>query len=258
MRPDPSEAWRALKSTRRRLDRSRYREIPGSMPAKQPCRTGYSVREAVARLVADGVPAKTAAELVSEALRAHAVEVVESWGQWVERHGFLDEMSALSDERRQELLDRERWGELSRQVAILTVDPGRAVTETGLLRDLSDRAARLNRRDASHPAVFVLTHLHDLPAGLAEAAVARSATVPLWAFAFMALFILGVAGAAASALADIVAGRLESVPMLLGTGAFVGFFSFALVYLWRDRPRRERVWRDRVAAWIEESTKAAR
>lgn len=257
MSVDPEVAWRALKASRRRLDRSRYRRIPGRMPAKQPCRTGCSPREATARLVAGGVSADRVAAAMEEALRSHAAEVVSSWEQWVERHGFLDEMSALPDEERRELASRERWDELSRQVATATLDPGRLVSEPDLLRDLSARATRLNRRDASHPAVYVLTRLHDLPAGLAEAAVLCSARVPLWSLAALALLVAACAVVSAVALARLVSGDWDSIPLLLACASFGAFFAFAFVHLWRERPRREQAWRGRVAAWVGESPGSA-
>ena len=244
-----SDAWQALRSTPRKLDRSRYRDIPGRMPAKQPCRTGLSPREAEARLEAAGATPGEARRRVELAVRAHAEDVVRSWGQWVERHGFLDELASLAPRDREELLSRERWDDLKRQVAILTADPVRAAVEKGLLSDLLERAGRYNRHDPSHPSVFVLQRLHGLPAGLAEASALHAAGVPAWALAAVATLTVLSALVCVAAFAAILQGRLDAVARFLATAVFAAFFGFSFVFLLRARPRREKAWRDRVAAW---------
>lgn len=244
-----NDAWAALRGTRRRLDRSRYDDIPGNMPAKRPCRTGFSPREAQGRLEASGLSPDEARGQIESALREHAEEVVASWGEWVERHGFLDEMTALSREDRDDLERRERWDDLTRQVFLLTVEPVRAAAEKGLFADLLRRAERLNRRDASHPSVFVLQRVHGLPAGLAEAAALYSAAVPWWALAAIAGLTLLTFAICLAAFLSILRGRLGAVPRFLATLVFTGFFGFSVAYLVRARPTREKAWRDRIEAW---------
>lgn len=242
--------WHALKRTPRKLDRSRYRDVPGSMPAKQPCRTGFSPREAEVTLTASGLPQGEARRLVDDALSEHAEEVVRSWSCWVARHGFLDEMEKLSPADLAELKRREAWGDLLRDVALVTVDPVNALQSPQIRSSLSGRATRLNRGDASHPAVFVLERLHGLPASLAEAATLRSVTVPAWAFAALAAFVAACAILALGSLVSLLSGGgLAAVRVLLATSLFGAFFAFALRHLWRDRHRRERAWRDRLDAW---------
>lgn len=244
------EGWDALRSTPRELDRSRYREVPGSMPAKQPCRTGFSPREAEAILTGRGVREDEARRLVDLALTAHAEEVVTSWSRWVARHGFLDEMEKLPPADLAELKRREAWGDLLRDVALVTIDPVSALQSPQIRSSLSERATRLNRGDASHPAVFVLERLHGLPSGLAEAATLRSVTVPPWAFAALAVFVAACAILALGSLVSLLSGGgLAAVRVLLGTALFGSFFAFAFRHLWRDRQRRERAWRDRLDAW---------
>lgn len=247
-----SDVWKILSGTPRRLDRSRYRDIPGSMPAKQPCRTGFSPREAQERLVGSGLSADEARRQVERAVREHAEEVVASWGQWVERQGFLDEMAALSPADRDELLRRERWDDLTRQVALLTTVPAQAAAEQGLLADLLERAERLNRRDASHPSVFVLRRLHGLPAGLAEAAALYSATVSVRALAAILSLTLLTFLICVGSFMSILQGQFKHVALFLATLVFTGFFGFSYVYLKRAKPRREKAWRDRLAAWRAE------
>jgi hypothetical protein len=242
------EGWEALRATPRSLDRSRYRDIPGSMPAKQPCRTGYSPREAVERLLSRGVSGEEARRLVDAAVGARAEEVVKSWAQWVARHGFLDEMPRLSPGDLAELKKREKWDDLLRDVALVTIDPANALSSPEVRTSLSDRASRLNRRDASHPAVFVLERLHGLPPSLAEAATLRSATVPGWAFAAIAAFTLACALLSAGSLVSLLTGGgIGALRVFLPTLLFGAFFGFAFRFLWRDRDRRERAWRDRLA-----------
>lgn len=244
------EGWNALRSTPRELDRSRYREIPGSMPAKQPCRTGFSPREAEAKLTERGMREDEAQRLVAFALAAHAEEVVTSWSGWVARHGFLDEMEKLAPADLAELKRREAWGDLLRDVALLTVDPVSALQSPQVRSSLSVRATRLNRGDASHPAVFVLERLHGLPAGLAEAATLRSVTVPAWAFAALAAFVAACVLLALGSLVSLLSGGgLPAVRVLLAAALFGSFFAFAFRHLWRDRHRREKAWRDRLEAW---------
>lgn len=240
-------AWEALKATPRRLDRSRYRDLPGSMAAKQPCRTGYSPREAVARLASAGAVEEEARRGVETAVTAHAEEVVASWRQWVERHGFLDEMAALPPGDLDELKRRERWDDLLRDVALLTVDPANALQSATIRTSLLERAGRLNRRDASHPAAFVLERRHGLPPLLAEAATLLSATVPAWAFVALGAFALACAFLSAAALVALASGSSAALRVLLGTVPFGLFFAWALRHLWRDRGRREHAWRERVA-----------
>lgn len=178
-----------------------------------------------------------------------AEEVVASWAQWVERHGFLDEFAGLSPKDREELLSRERWDDLKRQVAFLTIDPARAAAEQGLLADLLERAGRYNRHDRSHPSVVVLQRLHALPAGLAEAAALYAAGVPAWALAAIATATALAAPVCVASFAAILQGRFDAVVRFLVTAAFAAFFGYSFVFLLRARPHRERAWRDRVAAW---------
>ena len=166
-----------------------------------------------------------------------------SWGQWVERHGFLDEMAALTATDQAELKRRERWDDLTSQVAFLTVDPVRAAAEKGLLDDLVGRAERLNRRDASHPSVFVLRQLHGLPAGLAEAAALYSAAVPAWALVAIAFATLLTGLFCVGAFLSILGGRLGSVGPFLVTLVFSGFLRLRV----RPPPTRETPPREGVA-----------
>lgn len=243
------QGWEALRSTPRQLDRSRYRDLPGSMAAKQPCRTGFSPREAVDRLLARGVAEEEARRLVDSAVEAHAEEVVTSWTPWVSRHGFLDEMERLAPQELTELKRREKWDDLLRDVALVTVDPANALSSPEVRDGISGRASRLNRRDASHPSVFVLEKVHGLSPHLAEAAALRSATVPAWAFAAIAAFALACGLLAAGALLSLLTGGgLGALRVLLPTLLFGAFFAFAFRHLWRDRGRRERAWRDRLSA----------
>lgn len=242
------EAWEVLRATPRELDRSRYRDLPGGMPAKQPCRTGFSPREAEERLLARGVPADDARRLVAAAVEARAEEIVTSWTPWVSRHGFLDDMERLAPEELAELKRRERWDDLLRDVALVTIDPVRALFSPEVRNGISDRASRLNRGDASHPAVFVLERVHGLPPHLAEAATLRSATVPGWAFAAIAAFALACTLLAAGSLVSLLTGGgLGALRVLLPSLLFGALFAFAFRYLWRDRGRREKAWRDRLS-----------
>jgi hypothetical protein len=242
------EGWEVLRATPRELDRSRYRDLPGSMPAKQPCRTGFSPREAEQHLLARGVPADDARRLVAAAVEARAEEVVKSWTPWVARHGFLDDLELLAPEELAELKRREKWDDLLRDVALLTVNPLSALSSPEVRTGLSDRASRLNRRDASHPAVFVLERVHGLPPHLAEAAALRSATVPGWAFAAIAAFTVACALLSTGAfLSLLTGGGLGALRVLLPSLLFGAVFAFAFRHLWRDRGRRERAWRDRLA-----------
>jgi hypothetical protein len=219
------------------------------MAAKQPCRTGFSPREAVDRLHARGVPADEARRLVDAAVDARAEEVVTSWTGWVARHGFLDEMARLAPEELEELKRREKWDDLLRDVALVTVDPLNALSSPEVRNGISERASRLNRGDASHPAVFVLERVHGLPPHLAEAAALRSATVSGWAFAAIAAFSLACTLLAAGSLVSLLTGGgLGALRVLLPSLLFGGLFAFAFRHLWRDRGRRERAWRDRLAA----------
>lgn len=218
------------------------------MPAKQPCCTGLSPREAVERLLARGVPADEARRVVDAAVDARSEEVVKSWTPWVARHGFLDDLVRLAPEELAELKRRERWDDLLRDVALVTVDPLSALSSPEVRTGLSDRATRLNRRDASHPAVFVLERVHGLPPHLAEAATLRSATVPGWAFAAIATFTLACAILSAGSLVSLLTGGgVGALRVLLPTLLFGAVFAFAFRHLWRDRNRRERAWRSRLA-----------
>lgn len=243
------EGWEALRATPRRLDRSRYRDLPGSMAAKQPCRSGFSPREAVDLLVSRGLAAEEARRLVDAAVEANAAEVVTSWTQWVSRHGFLDDMERLAPEELAELERREKWDDLLRDVALVTIDPVRALSSPEVRGGISERASRLNRRDAAHPSVYVLERVHGLPPHIAEAAALRSATVPAWAFAAIAAFTLACGLLAAGSLVSLLTGGgLGALRVLLPTLLFAAVFAFAFRHLWRDRDRRERAWRDRLSA----------
>ncbi|MBP7866794.1 MAG: hypothetical protein KA419_12685 [Acidobacteria bacterium] len=254
-------AWKVLKMTPRKLDRSRYRHFPASTPSGRPlknaCRTGYSPREAEERLLAAGRPLEDTRRRVGEAVRAHAAAVARSWTPWVERYGFIDEMFRLPPETLEEFLHQQGWDDLRERVIRVAADTGLLESDPALRKDLSNRVTGLAGEDAPRPAAFMLQHLHGLPPGLAEAAALRHRYVVPGvpeAIVFLMFFIPILAVAF---LASLIGGHARTFLPIIFAWAFTFLVALLVANLVREEPFRRAPWRKRLARWKAETAASA-
>jgi len=262
------QVWQALRRSRRQLTHP-LEHSAGKLPAllggagtarakarSERVYTGMSVAGARETLVASGLSIATADRALQSAVLQRFRAFAGSWGNYITRHGWLYELLELPEAERQPIVERCHIGELAQLVKRLVENPASIMLDIGSLAELTQLANRIqqDKEQPDSPIRHLLTARHGLHPELALAVLKYSQSVPWWAliaFPVAALVLILVFWQAlVNPHAEFFenAGGVGPAHYLL-VPLMAAAFIFVSVWLVRDRPRRERAWRDQLAKY---------
>lgn len=266
---DPDkQAWQALRRSRRQLPHPLERSA-GNLPAifggagavrakarSERVYTGCSMARAREALVKFGLDAAAADRALHAAAVRHFRGFAGSWGSYISRNGWLYELLDLEEEERKRIVERCHIKELSDLVVRLLDNPASIMLDVASLAELTQLANQI-QRDKEHPGSplrYLLTERHGLHPELALAVLKYGQTVPWWA---LVAFPVAAAVCAAIFWQALVNPHAEFFENAGGVGLahyvlvplLALAFAFASGWLIKDRPRREREWRDQLAKY---------
>lgn len=240
-----AEILRAMKQTTVKLPPGL-----GSVRKGQVLKSGMVPERAVQILAGQGMDAAEARRDIEAWILRHFPRFANSWDVYIENHGFMTDAPRLKAAGHG---DGQAAGDLLKlpgSVSELVSNPAAVLGQPEKVGSMLDYASMLNRRDSDHPAQFMLVRLYGLHPLLAQAVMQHSRVVPWWAYWVILIFTVICGSTFIQAIVDPHnpgfenesvggVGPLHYIVLPLLTLAFAS----ALVWLIRDRPRREQAWR---------------
>jgi len=225
--------------------------------------TGYSVAAARAALANTGMIAADAERTLKAAVVGHFRDFAGSWSNYITSNGWLYELLELPVPERRRIVERCHIADLAELVERLVENPASIMLDLSSLAQLTQLANQIqqDKERPDSPIRHLLTARHGLHPELALAVLKYSQAVPWWvlvAFPIAALVLLLVFWQA------LVNPHAEFFENAGGVGLahyllvplMAGAFIFASVWLVRDRPRREREWREQLEVFRQAAESA--
>lgn len=262
-------AWQALRRSRRLLPHPLQRtdvQLPlilggknnqGAKARPDPVYTGFSIVRASETLAKSGLGAAQINQALHAAVIKRFGSFANSWSNYITRHGWLFELLEMDEAERQPIIKRSGVGELSELVRKLAENPVAMLMDLVSLAQLATLSSRFEQEKGkpNNPICLMLTERHGLHPELALAVLKHSQSVPWWVLVVLPLaalvcglvFVQAIINPHAQSFED--AGGVgilhyTAVPLL---GAF---FVAATVWLIKDRPRREKEWREQLDKYV--------
>jgi hypothetical protein len=262
------QAWQALRRSRRLLPHPLERasvqmplmlggtKIKGGQGRKERVYTGMSIARARETLVASGLSAAEADRALQAAVLQHFRAFAGSWGNYVTRNGWLYELLELPEAERQPIIERCHIGELAQLIKRLVDNPASIMLDIASLAELTQLANRIqqDKEQPDSPIRYLLTEQHGLHPELALAVLKYSQAVPWWALIALPLAALVLILVFWQALVNPHAEFFENaggvgLAHYLLVPLMAAAFIIVSIWLVRDRPRREREWREQLAEY---------
>jgi len=256
-------AWRALIKSRRLLPDMRPKKklslgfgigsAKSSSSRPERIHTGYSVDAAVKTLSRQGHDETAARAAVARAILKQFPKFGGSWAGYISGNGWLHELVRMPEPERIRLAEELQVAELVEQTREVLEDPQASLANLSLMSGLALESARLNKEQeqAGSPVRYFLEQRFGLHPELALAVLKYGMAVPWWVLLLLPVMGLLCAGLFVLAIVEPEAEMFQNVG---GVGIlhytivplFAVFFFWCTVWLIRDRPRREREWREQL------------
>ena len=269
------QAWQALRRTRRLLPHPLQRAkvqmplvlggntIHSGKARSRRINTGYSIDLARKSLAAKGMDDAQIQHALHEAVAVHFRAFAGSWSQYVTANGWLHELLELNADERRAIIERCRLNELAEYLDKIVENPLSMFTDLAGIAQLTKLTARLQQeaQEPDNPVRRMLEDRHGLHPELALAVLKYGQAVPWWVLILLPVFAVFAGWVFYQALVNPQAEFFTNaggVTWLHYTvlPLFTLVFIFVTGYLIKDRPLREREWREQLAkykqAWREQ------
>jgi hypothetical protein len=252
--PDLRHAWLVLRATRLRLAPLLARDSGSS--------TGCIPPVAMEQLATHGWDAARAEGAVRLALLQHFPAFADSWDAYIDNRGWLTDLLGAPQCLRDKIAGRFPVAPLIGIAETMRLDPQAPLKNARQWGPLLQATGELARRGESgeHPAADLMVEKYGINRELAKAVLLHSRVEPWWAHIALAAGWLICAAIFITAIVDphnpgFENGSVGGVGPLhyILLPLFILMFLGAQIWLIKTRPRRQKLWREQLARYVQAS-----